>query len=347
MGYKKALMKSVLAFIMLISLSACKKTIYEDLDSCENHYYVKFEFTMNMAYADAFASKVNSISLFIFDAETGDLIDTYFDSGEALSQPGYKMDIMVEPGNYDFVAWCGLENNDNHFYLPETINHRNHANCRMSRDYSPDGRPMQNSYLTPLFHGKVTEDLPDIVNSDYYITIPLIKDTNNINIALQHISGKQLTKDMFTVTMTEDNGHMAHDNTLMIDEDIDFLPWHLADGVVDLDGTGTKADEDDSVELNYFRAEISTPRLMKDRDPRINIIENATGNTIYSIPIVQWALEFRSERYSSMGQQEYLDREDDFNVMLYLDNGDKGWVAASIYINGWRVVKHDDSQMGH
>ena len=206
---------------------------------------------------------------------------------------------------------------------------------------------MQDTYLTPLFHGKVTEELPKIVNGDYEFTIPLIKDTNNINIALQHISGQPLTKDMFTVTMTEGNGHMAHDNSLIIDEDIDFQPWHLADGIVDL-GDNTRADEedDDSPALNYFRAEISTPRLMADRDPHVNIVENATGNTVYSIPIVQWALEFRSERHSSMGKQEYLDREDEFNVMLYLDNGDGGWVAASIYINGWRVVKHDNSQMG-
>ena len=86
---------------------------------------------------------------------------------------------------------------------------------------------------------------------------------------------------------------------------------------------------------------------MANRDPRINIVDNATGNTVYSIPIVKWATTFRSKQYSDANNnihvinddQEYLDRESDYNVMLYLDNKeDGGWLAASIYINSWKVV---------
>ena len=84
---------------------------------------------------------------------------------------------------------------------------------------------------------------------------------------------------------------------------------------------------------------------MKDSDARINIVANETGELVYSIPIVEWALKLRSEQYSDMEDQEYLDREDQYNVMLYLDN-DKGWKAAQILINGWRVVKQENDTMG-
>ena len=340
------LMKAFMALLILTALPSCSNAIFEDLEPCEEtHYYVKYIFDMNMSYADAFASKVNSVSLYVFDAENGDIVDVYTESGDALKVPGYRMEVDLEPGVYDLIAWCGLENNDDLFTLPETISHRDHAHCRMAREYNEFGRAVQNNFLHSLFHGRITADFPD-ATGDYEVTVPLIKDTNNINISMQHISGEPLTKDMFTVIMTEGNGHMAHDNKLLEDEDVDFYPWHLADGNVDITG-GTRAGDDDSATLNYFKAEISTPRLMADRSPRINIIENATGNVVYSIPIVEWALEFRSEQHSEMGKQEYLDREDEFNVMLYLDNGEKGWVAASIFINGWRLVRHDNSEMGH
>lgn len=336
--YRRTVTTACAAICMLVTLQSCDNSfIYEDLPECERHYYVSYVFNMNMSYADAFAAKVNSVTLLIFNPETGELVSTYTDSGDALKATGYRMEVELEPGEYELIAWCGLENNNSLFTLPEEMSHRSHAHCRMDRDYDNDGRAVQNKWLPHLFHGKITAEFPDL-DGDHEVTVPLVKDTNNINISLQHVSGLPLTSDMFTVTLTEGNGHMAFDNSLIEEEDIDFYPWHVADGNVDL--AGTRGEEEPT--LNYFKAELSTPRLMADRNPRINITDNATGNTVYSIPIIQWALEFRSAQHASMPDQEYLDREDEYNVMLYLDNKeDGGWIAASIFINGWRVVKHD------
>lgn len=339
----RSVVMAVAAVTALTALQSCDDNlIYDDLQPCERHYYVSYRFDMNMSYADAFAAKVNSVTLLVIDPETGTLIDTYSESGEALRQPGYRMEAYLPAGEYELIAWCGLENNDGLFTLPESVSHRDHAHCRMDRYYDENGRAVQNRWLPHLFHGKIMAVFPD-EDGDYEVTVPLIKDTNNINISMQHVSGQPLTSDMFTVVMTEENGHMAFDNSLLKDEEIDFSPWHVTDGNVDL--SGTRADEDPT--LNYFKAEISTSRLIAGRNPRINVTDNATGNVVYSIPIIQWALEFRSAQHAGMDDQEYLDREDEYNVMLYLDNKeDGGWLAASIYINGWRVVKHDDTGFG-
>lgn len=359
----KAAVRAVAAAVLaMVSpwLWSCERLVYEYLDPCERHYYVKYRFDMNMSYADAFAAKVGSVRLYIFDATTGQLVDICSEAGETLAQPDYRMEIEVDPGNYELIAWCGLENNDDLFTLPAEVTLREHAHCTMARDYV-DGRAVQNRWLHSLFHGRAEAVLP-AEYGEYEVTVPLIKNTNNINLSMQHIAGQPLTSDMFTVTLTDGNGHMAHDNTLVDDEDVCYYPWHVADGSVDIgdDRIDTRADGDAAgdegdaagdgggSELNYFMAEISTARLMADRSPRIEITDNATGNVLYSIPIVDWALEFRSARYADMGEQEYLDREDQFNVMLYLDNkDDSGWLAASIYINGWRVVKHDGTEIGN
>ena len=363
----RAVVAAAMAVAAAVGLWSCERWVYEDLDPCERHYYVRFCFDMNMSYADAFAARVNSVRLYIFDSATGQLVDVCDEAGEALARADYRMEIEVQPGDYDLIAWCGLEGNDDLFALPAEVAVREDAHCRMARDYDEGGRAVQRRWLPSLFHGRASAVLPEEYG-EYEVTVPLIKNTNNINLSMQHVAGQPLTADMFTVTLTDSNGHMAHDNSLTDDEAVDYYPWHVADGTVDIGGDnaarstrstrGTRADgenaengggngETDGETLNYFMAEISTARLMADRSPRINITDNATGKLLYSIPIVDWALEFRSAQHGSMGEQEYLDREDQYNVMLYLDNkDDSGWLASSIYINGWRVVRHDDTGMG-
>lgn len=341
----KATMPAMLASAAFCLSSCDGNAVFDYEGDCDPHYYVQYVYDMNMEWANAFSSQVNSVELYIYNSESGELVDVYKENDlSRLSAPGYRMPIDVKPGSYEFIAWCGLENNkENLFNLEQTSSHRDHLSCRMHRQYENE-RAFQNKQLHPLFHGKAVASLPD-EEGEHVVTVNLIKDTNNISISMQHISGEPLTSDMFTVSMVEDNGHLSFDNSLRSDEDIEFRPWHLRSGAVDI--TGTKADDEEN--LNFFMAELSTSRLMADRDPRINIVETATGNTVYSIPIVKWVTTFRSQQYKDSNNnthvitddQEYLDRESDYNLMLYLDNGDQGWLAAEIYINSWRVVLHD------
>lgn len=328
-----------------MALMSCHNPVYDYEGDCEPHYYVKFVYDMNMQWADAFSSQVNSVELYVFDPQTGEIVKRFeeFDTS-VLSSPGYLMPLDLEPGNYQFVAWCGLENNmENLFSLPSTRTRVEEVHCRMHRDYDDKGNAFQDKQLHHLFYGSLDATLPD-EEGTYVYQVDLIKNTNNISISLQHVSGQPLTADMFNVEMTEGNGHLKHDNSLMDDEDISYRPWHLRDGAMDIGGM--KAENDDET-LNFFMAELSTCRLMKDRDPRINITDSSTGELIYSIPIVKWATTFRSQQFADVNNeihvvyddQEYLDRENQYNIMLYLDNKeDGGWLTATIYINSWRVV---------
>lgn len=38
-----------------------------------------------------------------------------------------------------------------------------------------------------------------------------------------------------------------------------------------------------------------------------------------------------------MSDQEYLDRQDEYNMVFFLDENDR-WVNSTIYINSWKVV---------
>lgn len=349
----KTIAKGLMAGMLLLPLTSCEDSFLFDKEGdCEPHYYMRYVFDMNMNYADAFASKVHSVNLFVFDAETGEFVKELTETGAVLDvEPwdgGYLMPLDLKPGRYEFVAWCGLDNNKDHFTVGRDIKNKEDLICRMAREIDGEGNHSQNEMLTPLFHGTTIEVLPDNEGTYIYTTY-LIKDTNNINISMQHISGLPLTKEMFTVKMVEGNGLMHYDNSLLDDNDVTYSPWTVSQGIVDaygdVDVVGTEAPEFDPDAINFFKAELSTARLMADRDPKIVITDNETGNVVYTIPIVQWAKMLRSEQHSNMTDQEYLDREDEYNIMLYLDHKE-GWKAARIFINSWRVV-NNETEMGH
>jgi hypothetical protein len=69
-----------------------------------------------------------------------------------------------------------------------------------------------------------------------------------------------------------------------------------------------------------------------------NIEEN---EQVLSIPIADYALLVKGNYNSAMSNQEYLDRQDEYNMTFFLDEGGK-WLSASIIINSWRVVLNND-----
>lgn len=56
-----------------------------------------------------------------------------------------------------------------------------------------------------------------------------------------------------------------------------------------------------------------------------------------SIPLVDYALLVKGYYNRDMGDQEYLDRQDEYNLVFFLD-ADGDWLSSSIIINSWKVV---------
>ena len=52
---------------------------------------------------------------------------------------------------------------------------------------------------------------------------------------------------------------------------------------------------------------------------------------------MQYLMQFRGDNLSAMDNQEYLDREDEYKMMFFLDSGMR-WKDAYIYINSFKVV---------
>ena len=340
---------AVAAVLLTVGMTSCGDlSVFDDEGDCDPHYYLQFVFDRNMLYndnyqigADAFAAQVGSVDVYIFDAETGDFVARYSDASDRLREFGYRLPVDVKPGEYDIIAWCGLADNDDHFTLADNISNYSDLRCRMARDIDENQITYSNKCLKALFHGRISHIFPD-KEGDHYATVYLTKDTNYIQLALHHRSG-ELDPEQFEITMEDANGYLAHDNSLIDDDNIQYRPWDLRGGVVDMgDDYNTRAAEDGT---GFLVAELATSRLMADRNPILKVTYKESGNVVFSLPLVKYLLMMKSQRYSKMDGQEYLDREDEYAIMVFLENKDsEGWLAAEIVINGWHIV--DNGNVG-
>lgn len=311
-------------------------TIYDDAGDCAPTYAVRFIDDMNLNYADAFDAEVNSVSLFAFDSE-GTLVWSKTEAGSTIhpgNQP-YEMDISeLKPGTYTLVAWGDIKDNTS-FSIPTLTTGAStleELTCRLTRTSRDDDGDVVNKRLYPLFHSMAQVTLPkDEEGGEYHYEMQLTKDTKDISVLLQQLSGDPLNPDDYEFTIEADNGHLNYDNSLLADETpFVYKTW-------DVQATDNSA----------VVAHLSTSRLIQDTGqpnytrPMLTVRKTSDGSTILSIPIIDYALLVRSMMGRDAGDQEYLDRQGDYNMTFFLQEGK--WVSSVIIINDWRIVLNNDT----
>jgi hypothetical protein len=101
-----------------------------------------------------------------------------------------------------------------------------------------------------------------------------------------------------------------------------------------------------STDLSAVVANLTTSRLMQSTGqrsytrPMLTVRKNSDKSTILSIPIIEYALMVRSITGRATTDQEYLDRQGDYSMTFFLQDGK--WVSAVIIINDWRIVINND-----
>lgn len=314
---------------VVVAMASCH-SIYDDEGDCSFTYRVQFRYDLNMKFADAFANEVKAVTLYVID-ESGTVVWKRSEQGEALAARDYAMTVDVPPGTYQLLAWCGLEDGSS-FIVPDAqpgLTRKEALTCTMVRSYGPDERAYRDKDLKPLFHGALTHTFTDAPGV-HTVVVPLTKNTNNVRVVLQHLSGDPVDKDEFTFCITDENGRMAWDNSLLSDGPLTYYAWHVDGGTAELDQTR---------EVSSFSAvvaELSTNRLMLGSKPRLTVT-NRKGEKVLSIPLIDYALLVKGYYKRPMDDQEYLDRQDEYSMVFFLDEGMR-WVKSTVIINSWKLV---------
>lgn len=259
------------------------------------------------------------------------------------------MEVDVAPGTYDLVAWCGSTDR-NSFAIPAGPVRKQEWTATLNRDRASDGAFVRED-LDRLYHGYLPAQLfAKAEEGVFTYTMPLTKDTNNVRVVLQQLSGEAMARDRFTFRITAENGRMDWNNELLSDEPITYYAWHQQSGtagvdVPDMPGTITS--------LSAVVAELTTARLtVRDRtraagddfpDERrmyLTVSDNDTQRVVARVPLVDYALMVKGENRRDMDDQEFLDRMDEYNLVFVLD-ANMRWVSMSVNIHSWKLVFHN------
>ena len=318
-----------------LAASSCQNGfIFEGEGDCGTYYRIRFRYDYNIKFADAFAAEVNSIALYVFDENDVLVEEIATTDKKALSSGNFEIPLELQPGKYTLMAWGGLMNEESFDMLADTkvgVTRREELQVRMHRQHDEDGKARVSEDLLPLYHGTMPLEVKALPGT-FTETLSLKKNTNVIRILLHEMSGHDVDADKFVFEINDSNGLYDCDNNLLDDEMITYSAWHQSTGSADVDDTDVKAVTSVSVAL----AELTIGRMRAGDSPVLHIKDRETGEDVFRIPVADYALLVKGYYRQGMGDQEYLDRQDEYTMTFFLDEGK--WVSSVIYINSWRVV---------
>lgn len=308
--------------LAMVTLASCIKD--DALEPCPKGVNLRFVYDYNMEYANAFPSKVDCVTLYIYDAD-GNYVATRTETGDVLQDENYRMQIDLEEGTYQFVAYGGLACGE-HSFAPTAEPGQGSVRSDLRIAMQGNGET-SNVKLHDLFYGS----LDVTVEGDFYKehTLYMMKNTNNVRIILQQLNNQPLASKDFDFRITDDNTLFNYDNSLIPNGTLTYAPWSQGEETV-----GESEGEDTQVTVAY--AELSTSRLMTENHPRLLITASEDGREIVNIPLNDYLLLLKSDLYADMPAQEFLDRESEWSLIFFLDDNNV-WLQTVIVINDWVV----------
>lgn len=311
-------------------LSSCG-SVFDDLDPCPQGARLRFVYDYNMEFANAFPSQVDCLTLLVYNAE-GKYLTTITAEAPTISDEDWRLTLPLAPGSYRFEAWGGLECENASFRFNATpaelsmdkLNVALKGECMTS----PEG-----TLLHPLFYGALEMTIPE--DSEDYTegTVKMMKDTNNIRILLQNLNGTPSDGEDFTFTITDDNVLLNYDNSIVKGHTYTYNAWTSgqADAGTTINGQTAK--------LAF--AELCTSRLVEGNGARLLITRKQDGKAVVDIPLINYLLLLKSQEFSKMDDQEFLDRESRWDLVFFLNDG--VWINTYIKINDW-IVRLNNSE---
>lgn len=321
------LISTVFAVLMTASFSSCE-SIFEDLDACPHGVSLRFVYDYNMEFANAFPSKVDCLTLLVYDGQ-GNYVTTVTEKGAALADESYRMRLDLDKGEYRFVAYGGIACDRSSFVLhPASLSGTCHGDLRVSLDGSCLTDPARRN-LHPLYWGELT-----LATADSYSegTVRMMKNTNNIRIMLQQVDGLTVDNRDYDFFIEDDNTLFGCDNDLIPAGTVTYKPWSCGQTSVGIAADGSEA--------SVAYAELSVSRLMVKNSPRLIVRRRSDGAAVIDIPLNNYLLAFKSDLYPRMDKQEFLDRKSEWPMIFFLGH-DMEWLSTHIQIDDWIVRIND------
>lgn len=302
-----------------LALAAATSCVYQDMEPCPVE--VQFVYDYNMEFADAFPTRVKSLTFFVYDGD-GQLVGTQSAEAEAGFGNAYRMPLDLQPGTYTLAAWA----TDDDAAAGEAFRLDGQTAALSLRT---DGSGTTELRMPSLWNGTVQE-FEVSGTAPALGTVRLTQDVKRFRILLQKADGTDISPDDYGLAINAANHSFGSDNTLQPCSPLDYTPYLAEKAAVD---------NESGEEVNALVYELNTLRLMAGQEARFTVRDNRKGENLFDVNLLRYLEMMRMDEYSSMPLQEYLDREDDYRVILFL--GRDGHLL-SIQINMWTLVLNGD-----
>lgn len=344
-----------------VALCSCVK---EDLSDClpqeGSGVILRYDYLMNMKYANLFEDGVADLKVFIFNHENilCDTLNPAVVPEELVNT--WTRRVELAPGSYTIVTWADGKETDQMFKFTDKNNATNgktgggiigrtkldDLKAILSTKADPDNQAVvipQSNTLSSLFHG-IQKDI--VVNSGEFTTVAtsLIKNTKTVRVKIGDlllIKNGIIAASDFDVNIVGRNGQYDFDNKTTIEA----LPVKYTPNF--------SVAEDDTL-----RTDIMTLRVLKFRqeDPYTSPLLSITYRPdkleiCKNLNINELILKGKIPARDKDGQiikdsegapvmvsptSEYLNRQDLFEITFGI-TGSGGGLKFTVYVNGWEV----------
>lgn len=316
--------------VLTLGLVSCEY-IHEDLKPCD--HYLHFTYTHNMKFADAFQHELvcqeeaKTAELFIFDGD-GKFLSSQSLPTETLQENRIRLNL--DPGKYKLLAWAGLNDTDYTWTKPAAGESMDEWLMSVRQDEGVVARE-----LSGLFQGTLELTIPSGGETD--TEFPLVKNTNKIRLVLIDAnSGTGLQADDFTILATTHNGDLNAQNQPVADEAVLWKPY--------LQQVETVADTEGGTAMQAVVAELNTMRLMESSQTSLQLSHKGEEAPFLQVDLTDFLLLTQMESHD-LDAQEYLDRQDEYTIVVYLDIVDGKAHCLEIIVNDW-TIRLDDVNLG-
>lgn len=318
----------LLYIISAIALFSSCDWMNDDLSDCPSGTWLKISYTYNILDVDAASTQVNDITIFAFDKD-----DKYVDRVDVDSitlHQGYCMvKVPFREGTYHLLIWGGISNR---MYQLPNLKAGQTERKSLNISLACDSKNQSDRKLNALFYSSL-ENIT--INQKYQvITANLIKDTNLFSFILQDEANSPLRQEDFSFTLESANGVIDYKNTPDGTTPVYYLPYQQEVAIM-------------SEQTPVILARSNTLRIMKGDQTTLSIKHIPSGKNILRLPLTQYLL--LSKIYNEIGEmsdQEYLDRQDSYTLLFFIQSSNSGIpkICTSIKVNGW-IIRLNNSEL--
>lgn len=352
--------KHITLMVTVALISSCSM-MTEDLPECETLVRVSFKYDYNIQRADMFHDHVGMVRLFVIDADNETVVRdvTYSnrDNNDILTTDRNRyftvtFNDLPQGRNYRFMA-VALQRPYDETLAPATDKfigtfpalgeNANKLQMRLTRsdDIDEQGRhrvTAPDCGLDTLWIGNTFDAIhvPEHSNSNQIIadTISMVRDTKYLSLTLRQLDAPTaISDDMFRVEITDNNGYLAWNNNLLPDDNLLYTPhaqW-----------TSEVLNSDNEVTERAAHFDISFSRLMYymgEGNASLRIFRTTDNVCVADINLPSILSQGRNafEIYN-YSPQEYLDREYDYDLDLFLLESEWKYISVKVNIVAWAI----------